>query len=133
MQAQTIGVEYTPGSYELTESCHNVCPGLLGSIRKEGFTVRDRGTGWAEVSKRSCLTLVVKLVDDESDPIEIWVDFFFKRNLGRLTKKRRDSIAQAMPKRVKLIRKKSKRGTIFYRVADRDMQSWLRRAKALLN
>jgi hypothetical protein len=120
MIAKCIDIRYTQGDYEIAPSHSKKNPGLYSARFNRGWS--DRGTGWMERVTPSKLILDVEI---DGERREIWIDHFFKRNFGRLIKKRRDDIRAAMPTEVEVESKVSARGTAYYVVPDRVLETWL--------
>jgi hypothetical protein len=90
---------------------------------KSGVKVIQRGYGWALEVLPSKLILTVKVGRQEH---ELWVHWFFKKNLGRLTKGRRDRLEATMPETIRVERVTGQKGTKYFRPAEDDMLAWLR-------
>jgi hypothetical protein len=126
MKALCKSVEYRAGSYELTQGVKG------GSAGKSigGKFFRSRGYGWGEHIEKSKLILHVIVLKER---FEIWVDYFFKDNLGRLTEKRRVLIEQTMPKTVEVEEAEGQKGTKYYEVSEADLEAWLTRCQDRAN
>lgn len=122
MKVRCIGIEYQSGSFQLVQGVK----GHEGDFRIGAQKFHNRGSGWGEFVTGSKLILTVE-VDGQN--CEIWVDRFFKRNLGRLVESRRRLIKQTMPDFVDIEKAVSERGTEYYVVSQSDLDAWLARYK----
>lgn len=68
-------------------------PDFLDRLRQEGWRVYSPGNGWAYISILS--RIIVKTEDSSFD-----VAPFFRHHLGRLTKKRVDTIITSAPREI---------------------------------
>jgi len=119
--AEVIGIRYEAGSYVLT-SGHKASERNHYS-ESRGY-VRQRGFGWASEFKPSKLILDVSI---DGKRYEVWVDRFFKEQIGRLTENRKNVIISTVPKMVNVEKHETCSGSIYYTVTEADMQEWLER------
>ena len=112
-------IRYEAGEFALTQG-HK---GYERSYRSSsGRYVSQRGYGWATECKGSKLILEVQVGEDIHD---VWIDRFFKDNLGRLTEKRRMAIRYTTPAQVPLEENYTRTGSVYYKVPDEFMNAWL--------
>jgi len=67
----------------------------------------------------------VKTAPDPEEKYEIWVDRFFKSNVGRLTENVRDLIEFTMPRVMNVQRANRKDGSVYYKPLPASLNSWL--------
>jgi hypothetical protein len=123
MNAKTVSINYEPGEFYMTQ-------GHKGYERrhrnKSGHLVTPTGFGWGSVSKPSRITVGIEVKDKYA---EVYVDYFFKRNWGKLTAGRVQAIKDTMPDEIKVNKNKTVSGGTYYTVAEESMDSWLEAAK----
>lgn len=129
ISAKCLGLDYEEGDYGLVNGVRKGTfegdkPISLG--RQGTFAPRhpDGAYGWASLSSSSKLNLAVEA---DGARYNVWVDRFFKDNIGRLTQKRRAIISEVMPEEVKLRDVKSRKGKHYFQVDADDLNSWLER------
>lgn len=124
MKAQCLTVSYEEGDFYLTQG---VKKGTRTTY-KNGYTHSPRGSGWGENYKPSHLVLTIEV---KGKVVDTWIDRYFKDNVGRLTKKRRNKIIDTMPEEVKVEKYKKQDGSPYYVVDDEDLEKWAKRAKLI--
>lgn len=121
VKGSVISLRYEAGYYALTN-------GHKGYERSHyspgGGYVNQRGYGWASECKGSKYILEVAA---GGEIYEVWVDRFFKDNLGRLTEKRRFAIEQTIPEFIGLEMHEGRNCGTYCTAAEADMQEWLSR------
>lgn len=123
-QAKCLRLQYQAGDFEL-------CQGIKGWQHGKmvgGKWFRNRGFGWGESITPSKLILHTRISNKNH---EIWIDFFFKRHLGKLFEGTRRLIEHTMPKEVRVQPRTSARGTKYFTVHFGDLQMWLDRIRSL--
>ena len=115
MKAKCLKLTYVEGGYSTVQGIKGGgSPGR--SYYKKGKKITQQGFGWAKSVTPSELLLYAK-VDD--NVLELDVGYYFKREVGRLTKKRRDKIEAAMPEKVELVKNGG-----FINVSERSLDEW---------
>jgi hypothetical protein len=130
MKAECISVRYEEGSFELYQKA----PGRQGGQVKyrDGFRLENRGNGWGQKTKSSKLILCVAVKTDEGTELQkIWIDRFFKDEMGKLTGKRRDAIEVTMPEVIK-VEGCSAGDKLYYQASETELRKWLNRAERVL-
>ena len=126
MKALCQKVEYRAGSFELIQGVNGHSEGKS----KGGKFFVNRGHGWGEHIESSKLILHATIRGKQS---EIWIDHFFKDNLGRLIERRRILIGRTMPEAVDVKRAEGQKGTKYYVVSEDDLNAWLARCNDSVN
>lgn len=94
-----------------------------------GFRLENRGNGWGQKTKSSKLILRVAVKTDEGTELqEIWIDRFFKEEMGKLTGKRRDAIEATMPEVIE-VEECSAGDKVYYQTSETELRKWLNRAE----
>lgn len=125
MNAKTISITYEPGEYYRTQGHRR---GERKHRNKAGRIVNPTGFGWATESKPSRITVGI---DVKGKYEEVWVDYFFKNNWGRLTARRVQKIKDTMPDELKVSKHETYSGSAYYTVDEDSMWDWLESAKTM--
>ncbi|WP_310602527.1 hypothetical protein, partial [Anaerosporobacter sp.] len=123
---RTITIKYEAGDFYVGQGYK---AGARNCYNSNGYYVSPIGFGNATVCKASKLILRVEVDGLFRD---VWVDRFFKDNLGRLTEKRRCAIMHTMPDSIVLEENLSRNGELYYTTSENDMNLWLNRVNRLL-
>lgn len=118
MKGTLIDIQHIPGDYAVTQG-HK---GYEHSRYKNGRYIKPTGFGYAIESKPSQLIAYVRVNDFV---VSTRLDFYFKRELGRLTSKRIAAIIKAAPRIVSLKKEVGNYGNTYYVINKKDMDSWL--------
>lgn len=71
-------------------------------------------------------TKLIVIVEIDGKPFEVWVDQFFRSNIGRLTSSRVDRICNTVPEVLTVEEMQSYSGKTYYRIfEDQIMDQWL--------
>ena len=62
---------------------------------------------------------------------EVWVDWFFKDNWGRLTTKRVKAIKATLPDKIKVHECETHYGSTYYVADEESLKDWLKAARAV--
>ena len=119
--AEVLNLRYEPGYFAVTNGHKGYEKSHYSALW--GY-VEQRGYGWATECKSSKLVLAAVV---EGAYYEIWVDHYFKENLGRLTEKRRKVIEATCPKQITVEENESRSGALYYTACELDMRAWLQR------
>lgn len=124
MKAICLDVFYEEGDFYLTQG---VKKGTRTTY-KNGYTHSPRGSGWGENYKPSHLVLTIEV---KGKVVDTWIDRYFKDNVGKLTKKRRNKIIDTMPYKVEVEEYEKQDGSSYYVVDEDDLEKWAKRAKLI--
>ena len=122
MLATCVKTEYQAGGYDCAQSFSRQAPDMLYAEESLGAKVRDRGTGWKDITWPSRLILHVIV---EGEEFQVWVDRFFKARLGRLIARRRNVIASTMPQTINVVEKMGRSGKRYFVADEADLVGWL--------
>lgn len=120
--AKCISVRYENGEYR---TCQGYKGGGYGSYFSKGRVHQLQGNGWAKTYKPSKLILTAEI---EQCYYEIWIDQFFKNNLGNLTENRVSAIKSSMPEIISVHECIGANGYIYYVVEECDLDKWQKSA-----
>lgn len=71
-------------------------------------------------------TKLIVIVEIDGKPFEVWVDQYFRSNIGRLTSSRVDRICNTVPEVLTVEEMQSYSGKTYYRIfEDQIMDQWL--------
>ena len=116
MKAKTLGMRYEEGDFAVSQGVKG--GGVDGrSYYKGGSRHMQQGFGWEKVVTPSKLILEVEY---DGKYAELWVGGYFKTNLGRLTKKRRQKLRDAMPNKIGV----HKAENVFLYADESDLYEW---------
>lgn len=122
MKANCIGIIYEKGDYYTSKGVPD------GSkVKKKGDYIQiPQGYGWAKNLKASKLVLKVEINEGFHD---IWIDQYFKNNIGRLTKNRRANIIDSMPSVVEVDELNRQDSSTYYVVKYEELEAWASRVR----
>lgn len=120
--AKCISVRYEQGDYMTRQGYKG---GGYGSYFSKGRVHQLQGNGWAKTYKPSKLILTAQV---EQSYYEIWIDQFFKNNVGCLTEKRVSAIESGMPQTISVHEYTTANGGIYYVANESDLDKWKRAA-----
>ena len=120
MTVKCLGICYEEGNYQLYQ---RVKKGTKTTY-KHGGTQRPRknGGGWGEDIQPSHLILYFEADGKKGFS---WIDYYFKKNIGRLTEKRRSILELKMPTTVEVEAYERQDGSTYYVVNENDLENWL--------
>lgn len=124
MQARCMKIVYKRGSYELCQGVKGYQAGRMSG----GKWFSNRGYGWGEYIESSKLILHAQVRGKKE---QIWIDRFFKDELGRLIERRRVLIQKTMPEFVSVRRAVGSGGTKYWTVTEKDLGLWLSRIRTM--
>ena len=109
----------------------NISNGAKGGSRKyySGGHFHKIRNGWDY--DYTPLKMVVECELEDGKIIETWVDRFFKNELGRLTTKRKEAIADTLPNTVTLEEQEGLTRS-YYTISEDDLRAWLSRVRKLI-
>lgn len=125
MITTVLSIKHEPGEFAITN-------GHKGNERKNyknGKYINPTGYGWGTEYKPSRIVITVYA---NSRIVEVWVDQYFKANLGRLTAKRVTAILESAPKEIELVECVSAAGSVYYSATERSLSEWLKRVEEKL-
>lgn len=125
MEATVISTRYVPGDFAIT----NGHKGHERNHYRDGKYVCPTGYGWGREYKPSKITVTVRT---DSGNAEVWVDQYFKNNLGRLTTKRVNAILETAPNVIEVVECAGASGFNYYSAAGRSLYDWLKKAEEKL-
>lgn len=121
--ANCISVRYEPGEYQTRQGYKGGGSGQ--SFYKNGYYHNTQGFGWAKCYKPSKLIL---FVERKNKVHEIWIDHYFKDNVGKLTSKRVSAITNSMPETIHIEKCESMNGGSYYIADEADLALWQKAA-----
>lgn len=121
--AKCIAVRYIPGEYQTRQGYKG--GGYGQSFYKNGYYHNTQGFGWAKCYKPSKLIL---LVERKGKVHEIWIDHFFKTNVGKLTSKRISLLTATMPDTIRVHKCQTMDGGMYYTADDMHLAAWQKTA-----
>lgn len=130
MRAECLSVRYEEGSFDLYQKA----PGRqCGQVKyRGGYRYKNRGNGWGEKIKPSKLILNAAVQTDKGKELQvIWIDRFFKDELGNLTERRRDAIEATMPEFIE-VEECTAGDEVYYQTLETELRKWLKRAESFL-
>ncbi|KPI52988.1 hypothetical protein KW95_04350 [Clostridioides difficile] len=122
MKANCIGILYEKGDYYTSK---RVSDGSKVKIKGDYIQI-PQGNGWAKNLKASKLILKVEINGSLHD---IWIDQYFKDNIGRLTKNRRANIIDSMPSVVEVDEFNRQDSSPYYVVKYEELEAWASRVR----
>ncbi|MHB8129264.1 MAG: hypothetical protein ACYDEX_09725 [Mobilitalea sp.] len=121
-----ITIKYEAGDFYLGQGYKE---GTKSYYNINGYYVNPIGYGNATVCKASKIILKVEV---DGVFYDVWVDRFFKDNLGRLTEKRKLAIMHTVPETINLEENFTRNDNVYFIAAEDDMNLWLNRVKKYL-
>jgi hypothetical protein len=122
VEVKCLGIQYISGECSMTNGIKWFED---GEFHDRGF-LRYRGFGCGSIMRPSRLILTVEVNGIRR---ELWIDRFWKKQIGRLTEKRRTIIQETMPRMISVEEVIGRKGTKYFTVSDSDLLAWLERYK----